>query len=152
VSWWRSWLRRISSLQGCCGSGGDLLLSLVECVTDLGFTGRKPSPTLLSVVMVTALLSVTFPAGGTIAEFPPLQHRALGVKTLPSLGERRRRHWRRALVGGVVSCGPHRLVTVAMVEMRLFSIGGSVLRIHGCWLSWAGVKVAVVSSVSAGRR
>jgi hypothetical protein len=44
------------------------------------------------VAMVTAILNVAFPVGGTFAEFPPPQHSVLGVKTLPSLGERRRRH------------------------------------------------------------
>jgi hypothetical protein len=37
--------------------------------------------------MVTALLNVIFPVRGTFAEFPPLQHRVLRVKTLPSLGK-----------------------------------------------------------------
>jgi hypothetical protein len=53
--------------------------------------------------MVTAFLNVVLPVGGTIVDLPASQHLALGVKTLPSLGERRRRHWRRALVGGVIS-------------------------------------------------
>jgi hypothetical protein len=68
-----------------------VLRSLVECVADLGSSGRKPSPTLSSVAMVTAILNFVFPVGGTFAEFPP-QHKVLEVKILPSLGERRRRH------------------------------------------------------------
>jgi hypothetical protein len=64
-----------------------VLRSLVECVVDLGSSKRKPSPTLSSVAMVMTLLNVIFPVRGTFAEFPPLQHRVLRVKTLPSLGK-----------------------------------------------------------------
>jgi hypothetical protein len=64
-----------------------------SCVLQVwGTTKRKLSPTLLSVAMVTAFLNVVLPVGGTIVDLPASQHLALSVKTLPSLGERRRCH------------------------------------------------------------
>jgi hypothetical protein len=50
-----------------------------------------------------AFSNVVLPVEGTTSELSTLQHSVLGVKTLPSSGEQRRRHWRRTLFGGVVS-------------------------------------------------
>jgi hypothetical protein len=59
--------------------------------------------------------NVIFPIGGTIVELPDSQHKVSRVKTLPRLGEWRWFHWLHALIEGVVSWDPRRLVTMALV-------------------------------------
>ena len=76
-------------------------------------SGRKASPALLLVVVVTALLGHRSPWWGHHYGEPCPETWGLGVKTRSSLlDERWRRHRRHTLLGGAAYGDSYQLVTV----------------------------------------
>ena len=84
----------------CCVSG--LGVPSHERVARIGSSGRKPLPTFLLVEMTAAPLGVVFLLGVPSWSCNPVTWGSQGENPVQFLDERRRRPWRRVLLGGVV--------------------------------------------------
>ena len=104
-----------SSWQSSCGGGGEVVCCCLSVNVRKArcSSGRKPSPALLRVVVVTAPLGHHSPCWGHHYGESCLETCGLGVKTRSSLlDERQRRHRRRTLLGGATYGDSYRLVAV----------------------------------------